>query len=450
MNAVRATALTILLKIDQQNAYAAPLLARAMMRFQARDRRLLVDLVYGSLRWRKTLDWIIEQFSRRPLRRVDLPTLNLLRLGVYQLVYLSRIPPHAAVSTSVTLAKSFCGLRGGGFVNAILRRIAEKGKAVLDSLPEGKTVDALALRTSHPEWLVRRWMRQFGYDETEALCRANNVPPPAILRVNPQKTTKEELCEKSTSNPLMEGVQVEPTRFSRYGLRILPLSAVYGVDWLREGYVTIQDEGSQLVGEIVTPSPGERILDACAGIGVKALQLCEITREPHDLLCLDSVHWKLVQLRANARRLGFASPPCVVARAERGPLANRPIFDKVLVDAPCSNTGVLRRHPERKWRLRERDIARLAEGQLALLDAVAPWVIEGGRLVYSTCSLEWEEGEEVISRFLGLHGEFSIEDCGRFLREEAASFAVEGLLRTFPHRGGMDGFFCARLVRRHP
>ena len=449
MKSVRATALTILLKIDQQNAYAAPLLAQVMPCLETRDRRLIVELVYGTLRWRKTLDWIIGQVSQRPVRRIDLSLLNVLRLGAYQIIYLSKIPPHAAVSTSVALAKSLHGRRSGGFINAVLRRIAERGNTLREALPNERTAEALALRTSHPTWLVRRWIRQFGYEETEALCHANNQPPPATLRVNRRKTTREELLEAGAHHPVLREARIEPTRFARYGLQVQPLSSVFEMDWLKKGWVTIQDEGSQLVGEVVSPRPGDRVLDACAGIGGKTLHLTEITGEPRNILCFDFIPWKLKQLRGNAKRLGFSSPVCVAARVEAGPLAKRPIFDKVLLDAPCSNTGVLRRHPERKWHLKEEDIARLAAGQRVFLKAVAPWVVKGGVLVYSTCSLEGEEGEEIVTSFLRDHRGFHLENCEEFPDEAGMPLMRGGMLRTFPHRSGMDGFFCARLIRRH-
>ncbi len=450
MKSVRATALDILIRIDRQNAYAAPLLAGAMNRFPSRDRRLLVDLVYGTLRWRRTLDWLINQVSRRPVGKIDLPILNLLRLGTYQLVYLSRIPPHAAVSTSVVLAKSRYGRGSGGYVNAVLRRLSETGSRQLADLPRDRTADALGLRTSHPTWLVQRWIRQYGYAEAEALCQANNEPPPATLRVNPRKIPREGLLAEAPRVSGLEDVHLEPTRFARHGVRVLPLSAVFGTDWVEGGKVTIQDEASQLVGEIVSPQPNDRVLDACAGIGGKAMELLELAGDALRLFCMDSVVWKLVQLRRAATRLGLPPPSCVAARLEASPLANHLIFDKVLLDAPCSNTGVLRRHPERKWQLRESDIVRLAGNQTALLEAAAPWVRKGGTLIYSTCSLECEEGEERVSRFLETHPAFSLESCATYLGEEARGLVRKGMLRTFPHRGGMDGFFCARLARTRP
>jgi len=447
VNSVRETALEILIRIDRHNAYAAPLLSRVMSRFQTRDRRLLVDLVYGTLRWRRILDWLIDRVSRRPVGKIDLSVLNLLRLGAYQLVYLSKIPSHAAVFTSVTLAKSLRGKGTGGYVNAVLRRISEEGRRWLEDLPRDRTAEALALRTSHPTWLVRRWIRLYGYSETEALCLANNEAPPATLRVNPRKVSRETLLEEAARVFGGRDVRLEPTRFARHGMRVWPLSAVFETDWLQEGKVTIQDEASQLIGEIVSPQPGERVLDACAGIGGKAVELLERAEGVLDLVCADAITWKLVQLRRSAERLGFLPPHCVAARLETAPLANRPIFDKVLLDAPCSNTGVLRRHPERKWRLEESDIERLAENQAVLLKAVASWIRRGGVLIYSTCSLEREEGEERVSRFLETHPAFSLESCAAHLGGEAQQLVRNGVLRTFPHREGLDGFFCARFTR---
>ncbi len=448
MKSVRRSALDILMKVDLNHAYAAPLLSRVMPHFERRDRRLVVTLVYGTLRWRFTLDWIIGRFSKRPIQKIDPMLLNLLRMGTYQLAFLKKIPPHAAVATSVALAKTVRGKRGGGFVNAVLRRISERRVALLNDLPKAPTVDALALRTSHPPWLVKRWCDQFGYKNTEALCRVNNLPPPSTLRVNTNKISREDLLNDALRFPSLENVRLEPTRFAPHGLRVTPPSAVFDTDWFEKGFVTIQDEASQLVGEIVSPHPGEQLLDACAGIGGKALQLLERTQGDLNLICLDAILWKLSQLCNDSKRLGVSPPLSIVGRTEAVPLANRPIFDKVLLDAPCSNTGVIRRHPERKWSLKREDIPRLAEVQGDLLSAVAPLVKKGGHLIYSTCSLEREEGEEMISKFLWRYREFAIEDCGHILGAHAASLVTDGMLRTFPHRDEMDGFFCASLLRR--
>lgn len=449
MKSVRRTALDILSRIERGNAYAAPLLARAAPDFQPRDRHLLVELVYGVLRWRLTLDWIITQISSYSPPRIDTPILNLLRLGVYQLIYLRKVPRYAAVFSSVEMAKSVRGEKAGGFVNAVLRRTGEMGEKSLDILPNEKTPNALSIRLSHPLWLVKRWINRFGYEDTEALCQANNQPPPAILRVNANNLTRDAFIELAKREPELAGVKIKPTKIAKNGIAINPLSAIFETDWLKKGLVTIQDEASQLVGEVVSPRDGEQILDACAGIGGKATQLLELTYNRLRLLCMDAIHWKLKQLRYSAKRLGFSPPPCVTAMADVPPLANQQIFDKVLLDAPCSNTGVLRRHPERKWQLEEKDIEQLSQLQKRLLSSVAKMVKEGGALIYSTCSLEREEGEDMISEFLDTHKEYEIDDCARFLGKNAVPAITNGMFRSFPHKGGMDGFFCARLIRRH-
>jgi len=450
LRSTRRTALDILLKIEKQNAYAAPLLAGKITKFDSRDRRFLVELVYGVLRRRRSLDWIIERFSRFPLSRMDPTILNLLRLGTYQFLFLSRIPPHAIVFSSVEIAKSLRGKKASGFVNAVLRRISKRGKGVFDLLPKEANAEALAIRTSHPTWLVRRWINQYGFEETEALCAANNHPPPATLRVNILKTSRQELLEKVRHAPSFRDAILEHAGIARYGLKITPLSAIFETDWIDSGLVTIQDEASQLIGEIASPQSGEKILDACAGIGTKATQLMELSGNGAHLVCSDNIHWKLKQLKTSAKRLGIPHPFCVTASMIHPPLANQPIFDKVLVDAPCSNTGVIRRHPERKWRLREGDIIQMAKIQWHILNAAASRIKPGGALIYCTCSLEREEGEDIITHFVEDHPDFSLDNCGRFLSEEAEPYTHNGMFRSFPHRGEMDGFFCARLIRRTP
>ncbi len=448
MRSARRTALDILLKIERQNAYAAPLLARAIPKYDSRDRRFLVELVYGVLRWRRSLDTLIEKVSRFPRSRMDVTMLNLLRLGIYQLLFLSKVPTHAIVYSSVEMAKSLRGKKAGGFVNAVLRKIAERRETAFGLLPQEDTAEALAIRTSHPTWLVKRWIAQYGFEETKALCRANNQPPPATLRVNILKTSRDELLESAKQDPIFENAILDPTRIARHGLNVAPLSVIYQTDWLDRGWVTIQDEASQLIGEIVAPREGEWILDACAGIGMKATQLLELSGGGIHLLCTDNVPWKLEQLGAAANRLGLLPPLRVAAAMESPPLANQPVFDKIMVDTPCSNTGVIRRHPERKWRLNEGDIETMAQAQRRLLTSLAPLVKTGGALIYSVCSLEREEGEEIVRDFLANQMDFTLEDCRKFLPEAARPYIHTGRFRSFPHRGGMDGFFCARLSRR--
>jgi len=443
LRSVRQIALNVLVKVEKDGAYAAPLLAKALPAFQPRDRRLTVELVYGTLRRRIALDYVISRVSRPPVSNIENTLLNILRLGTYQFLYMDRIPGHAIVHSSVEMAKSLRGKKAGGFVNALLRRIGKSGKSTQALLPREATPEALSIRTSHPLWLVTRWIRQFGYEETAAICEANTLPPPATLRVNTSKLSREKFIKTASNYPALKNVRVIPTKTASSGLILSSLAALYETDWLEKGFVSIQDEASQLVGEIVAPREGEHVLETCSGIGGKSSHLLELSGGKCRLVCCDSIPWKLKQIGSATKRLGFSIPPRAAADMRHAPFSNPVIFDKVLIDAPCSNTGVLRRHPERKWHVTDADIQRMPALQTALLDTAADLVKKGGVLVYSICSIEKEEGEDVIENFLNNHPAFR---PGR-LPERFLPFSRNHFFRSFPHRNGMDGFFCVRLIK---
>jgi len=443
LRSARHIALNILLKVEKDSAYVAPLLARAASELQPRDRRLLLELVYGTLRQRLALDYIISGVSRPPVSDIETTLLNILRAGTYQFLYMDRIPSHAIVHSSVELAKSFRGKKAAGFANAILRRIGKMEKAPQSLLPQEATPKALSIRTSHPLWLVNRWIRQFGYGETASICEANTLPPPATLRVNTSKLSRKEFIENAGLHPALKNARITPTKTALSGLTLSPLASLYETGWLKKGLVSIQDEASQIVGEIVNPHEGERILETCSGIGGKSSHLFELSDGKCKLVCCDNIPWKLKQIGPAVKRLGFPAPPCTAADMRYSLFSNPGIFDKVLVDAPCSNTGVLRRHPERKWHLTDADIQRMPALQTTLLDTAAGLVRKGGILVYSTCSIEREEGENIIENFLNNHPAFQ---PGR-LPKRFLPFSRNHFFRSFPHRNGMDGFFCARLIR---
>jgi len=443
LKSARQIALNILLKVEKGNAYAAPLLAKAAPVLQPRDQRLLVELVYGTLRQRLSLDAIISRVSRPPVSNIEVTLLNILRTGTYQFLYMDRIPGHAIVHSSVEMAKSLRGKKAAGFVNAVLRRIGEMGKTPQSLLPQEATSEALSIRTSHPLWLVNRWIHQFGYEETAAICEANTLPPPATLRVNTSKLSRKEFVEIVSHYPALKNARITPTETASSGFTLSPLAALYETDWLEKGLVSIQDEASQIVSEIVNPHKSERVLETCSGIGGKSSHLLDLSNGECRLVCCDNIPWKLKQLGRAAKRLGFPAPPRAAADMRSSPFSSPGIFDKVLIDAPCSNTGVLRRHPERKWRLTDADIRRMPALQTALLNTAVDLVRPGGVLVYSTCSIEREEGEDVIGNFLKKHPTFQ---PGR-LPKRFLPFSRNHFFHSFPHRNGMDGFFCARLIR---
>jgi 16S rRNA (cytosine967-C5)-methyltransferase len=365
-----------------------------------------------------------------------------LRLGLYQLLFLERIPAYAAIDTSVSLVRrQGPGVRG--LVNAVLRKAAAAPHA-LALPPASDRVRRLAVEWSHPEWLVERWAGAYEPDDLVALLRTDNEAPAATLRVNPRRAGRDELLEELAGAGLM-------ARPGRWGQAAIVLerggTGAAASSLLATGRASFQSEASQLVVDLLDVRPGQAVLDACAAPGGKTTGVAERLAGRGHVLALDTRRAGLARLAREAERLGLGGIHIAAADARFPPSSHR--FDAVLVDAPCSGLGTLRRHPEAKWRRRPEDVPRLAALQKALLDQLAPLVAPGGVLVYAVCTLTREEGEDVVRDFLAGHPGFGVEPADRVLPRSACELVgADGLLRTFPHRHGLDGFFAARLARR--
>jgi 16S rRNA (cytosine967-C5)-methyltransferase len=437
----RTLAHEVLLRVEATDAFADVLLGERLGRaaLGAEDARLLTQLVYGTLAWQGRLDHHLETLFGRPLSRLAPAVLCALRLGLYQLLFLERIPAYAAIDTSVSLvASEGPGVRG--LVNAILRRAAS-GPHTLALPPAADRPRRLAVEWSHPQWIVERWATT--YDDLVALLRADNEGPKTTLRVNPGRATSGDVvAEIARRDAVAHPGQWASSAvvLERGGTRALAPRL------LEEGRVSFQSEASQVVIDLLAVRPGMDVLDACAAPGNKATAIAERLAGSGRLIALDPRRSGLERLTAECARLGLARLSPVVADGRFPP--TRHGFDAVLVDAPCSGLGTLRRHPEVRWRRQPEDVPRLAALQRALLDRVAPLVRRGGALVYAVCTLTQEESEDVIRDFVSRHPTFGVEPADRVLAGAARELVdSEGYLRTLPHRHGIDGFFAARLVR---
>jgi 16S rRNA (cytosine967-C5)-methyltransferase len=445
----RRIALSVLNRLDDTHAFPQQLLHKAFEHEPEtirKDRALATELVYGVLRWRNRLDWVISQLSKTPLHRIDPFVLNIIRLGVYQILFLSRIPPSAAVNDSVEMAKAKAPLWVVRFVNGVMRSAVRRGKEI--SLPDDADdpVQAIAVRESHPLWLVKRWAERLGIEETKRLSEANNQVPPVTVRANTLKVSRQELADALRGHV----DDVTPTRFAPDGLWLRGLrSAVADIGSFSDGWFQVQDEASQLVTCLLDPKPGETILDACAGLGGKTGHIAQLMKDTGKIRAMDNQSWKLNQLKGSLARLGVSSvTPWHHNLAESIPIGYFGTFDGVLLDAPCSGLGVLRRHPDAKWRKTEVDLERLQADQLRFLGCLAPLVKSGGRLVYAVCSLEPEEGEAVVEEFLKNHAQFVIDQAPVGLFDAGAGLVdSSGYFRSMPHKQDMDGFFAVRLKR---
>lgn len=438
-------AFDVLLRVDEQDAYAAVLLDHHRPELpDPRDAGLAHELVLGVLRCRSLLDQVLGSLSHRSLEDLDPAVRTALRIGAYEILFLDRVPPFASVHGAVELTRARGGRSATGFVNGVLRGVAREGSRKLPAPAAPGDVEALALFHSHPPWWVRRLVDRCGWDRADKLLEADNRPAATVIRANVRRVSRDELASLLAA----EGVVTEPCRFVPEALRVRA-GVFQRTEAFRRGLGWIQDEASQLVPLLFTPDPRQRVLDACAAPGTKTLQLLERLPAGGLLVACDRHRSRLRRARELFERCGAGNLPVLVAdmSAGRPPLSGP--FDGVLVDAPCTGTGTLRRHPEIRWRLRPEDPGRLGELQLAILDTVAPLVAPGGFLVYAACSVEPEEGEHVRDAFLVRHPEFRAADPRPHLPEPARHLIDEGRsLRTSPEVDGLDGFFAAVLAKR--
>jgi 16S rRNA (cytosine967-C5)-methyltransferase len=445
----RQIALSVLDGLDSSDTTVDSLLADALAQVPSlvrRDRALATELVYGVLRWRGQIDWIIKKLSSTPFRKISPKVLNIIRLGVYQILFLSKIPPSAAVNDSVDLAKDKAPHWVIPFVNAVLRSATQQAKKIpLPRLKEDPVL-AIAIGDSHPAWMVERWVRRMGVEEAQALCRANNRIPPVTIRANTLKVARESLLRALV--PYVNEVRL--AKYAPEGLVLRGLrQPVSQMRPFQQGWFQVQDKGAQLITYLLAPRPEETVLDACAGLGGKTGHIAQLMKDAGRIVAVDHQSRKLIALKASMARLGLASVETrPLDLREPPPAIYLDAFDRVLLDAPCSGLGVLRRNPDAKWRKKAEDLERLSRQQSELLRASALLVKPGGRLVYCVCSNEPEEGEAVIEGFLKNRGGFVIEPPATGLSHVVRPFVDKsGFFRTLPQKVDMDGFFAVRLKK---
>ncbi len=441
----RTLAVVILNRVEEKGEFAQVLLDKTLSGTKftnPADRGLLTVLVYGVLRWRGYLDGIIAGLCRRNPAALAPGLANILRVGLYQLFFTEKIPDFAAVNEAVRLAKiRFPGREG--LVNAVLRGARQK----IETLPfpsfQEDPLSHLTAVHSHPRWLVWRLIEAYGSDTALACCKANNEIPPLAIRVNRLKATRREVLEELASLHFTAA----RTKVAPDGLEVI--SSPYPItetELFKSGKFYIQDEASQLAARLVNPKPGEMILDLCAGAGGKAIYLAEMMTDDGIVVALDINPGKVAAMKETADKMGIKAVRGITGDGtEHLDFPAGPGFDGILVDAPCSGTGTLRRNPEIKWRLKAKDLKGLQERQGKLLRNAAAYLKDRGRLVYVTCSVLPEENEEIVKGFLSENREWRLSPP----RDDLFARMIEesGFFRTWPHRHNTDGFFGAVLIK---
>lgn len=440
----RLTAVRILTRVEKERAYVNLLLQRQLKELSdLRDRQLTSALVNGSLKNKNTLDYALRKHLKSPMSSLPHFVRWTLRTGAYQILYMDRIPVAAAVNEAVKIVKME-EPKYAGLVNSILHRIAETGWEL--SWPDQKRepIRYLSVKYSHPEWMLSRWLERWGFEETEKLCIANNLPVPTCIRTNTLKISREDLILRLQD----EGIKVRFSEKTPEGLFIEDFGAIDDLASYKEGLFTVQDESSQLAAHVLGVKPGDRVLDVCCAPGGKTTHLAQLMNNTGEIVANDLYPAKLSLVNELAQRLGISI--IHTHEGDAGILDGiEGKFDKVLVDAPCSGLGVIRRRADLRWHKNEQEIKALSEIQKKILLRAADFLAPGGEIVYSTCTTEPEENFEVVKMFRAERPEFSSVDLTEMISfpvtDKDKRQLIKGVFQILPHLYNMDGFFLAKF-----
>ncbi len=443
----RETALKILYDVLEKGAYSNISVNRYLEggSIKSIDRAFITELVYGIIKWKLSIDFVIGQFSSVKMDKISPWILNILRLGVYQLLYMGKVPESAACNESVNLSKKYGHAASSRFVNGVLRNIARNKNNLKYPDENTDTASFLSVRYSHPQWMVRDWLGRFGREFTESLLKSNNEIPDFTVRVNTLKTTKDQL-----SKTLKElGIENTGGQYIEDALILKNPAAFSGLDVYKMGHFQVQDESSMLVGKILDPRPGEYVMDVCSAPGGKASHIGQIMKNKGTVIARDVHAHKIKLIEEAAQRLGITIMETGIFDASELDKSHIGKADRVLVDAPCTGLGILRRKPDIKWARNMEDKKEIVKLQTKILNAASGYVKPGGVLVYSTCTIESEENQDRIDNFISENREFELEDISVYLPESLKSnYSSKGVIQLFPNVNNIDGFFISRMRRK--
>lgn len=438
---VRGLAVKILNRIDRTDAYLDKLLEIELKNcdFEGHDKALLHEIVHGVVRWLGRIDWILNGFYKGQFSKCIPNVKNAMRVALYQILFLDKVPDYAAVNEAVEFVKKIQGQKSADLTNAVLRNIIRSKDGIRYPKPKDDLPGYLAAYYSHPSWLVKKWLKTHGEDFTEKLLEANNNKPTLTLRVNTLKTNKEEFKK------LLDSVKLK-YRESKYLPNFIHLANLTNIaDWkyFAKGYFTIQDESTGFPCYLLDAKPGMRVLDMCAAPGGKTALLANLMDNQGEIVALDKYDSRLKLMIRNLERLGIENVTTVAEDSLEYEDEN--LFDKVLLDAPCSGFGTLTKKPDIKWKRDIGDIRKLNALQSELLEKAAKHVKVGGAIVYSTCTIEYEENFGIVSGFLNNHPDYKLADATELFGKEMIN--KDGCVQSFPHLHGIDGAFAAKIIR---
>ncbi|MDY6863030.1 MAG: 16S rRNA (cytosine(967)-C(5))-methyltransferase RsmB [Thermodesulfobacteriota bacterium] len=411
-----------------------------------RDRSFITELVYGTIRWQGKIDWVISKFSHFKLEKIDPVVLNILRMGIYQCFFLDRVPQSAAVNEAVKLANIKGLKRTGNFVNGVLRNIIRDWEKIAYPSMQKDKAYAISINYSHPLWLVKKFLKLFGEKETIKLCEVNNKLPQMALRTNTLKISRHALMNKLKE----AGCSTSTSIYSPEGIILEKPALLRKLELYTRGFFEIQNETSQLVSRLLEPEEGEFILDACAAPGNKTTHIAQLTNNKSRIIAVEINPKKIRNLKGNIKRLGINGVKVIMGDVtlKLKFLSEGELFDRILLDAPCSGLGTLRRCPDIKWKKQDKDLKRLSELQYKMLQNLAGYLKIGGVLLYSICTITQEEGPLVIQKFLKSRKDFKLISFSKSFAAYASSFTnSSGFFCSLPHKHNLDGFFAAKLVR---
>ena len=437
---VRGTSVKILNRVERTDSYLDKLLESELRSGELNDfdKALLMEIVHGVLRWQSKLDWVLNGFFHGNFAKAEVTVRNTLRAALYQILFLEKVPDHAAVNEAVEFIKRIRGEKAAGLVNGVLRNIIRNKEGI--HYPDVQNDAALYLSTmySFPLWMVKRWMNRFGFHETEKLLEAQNQKPGLTLRINTMKTSVEDFMKMFD----LQNIPYDKSRYLPRFLRSSGLTNISNSEIFRRGFFTIQDESAGLAATLLDVKPGDRVIDLCSAPGGKTTFFGETMKNQGTIVAVDKYQTRLNLVKSTCERLGITNVEFVAADATE--FQTEPA-DKVLIDAPCSGLGVLSKKPDIKIKREMRDINEVVKIQEQLLKNAASLVKPGGVIVYSTCTIEPEENFMVVKKFLEAHPEFEIDHAAKYADEKIVS--ADGFIETFPHRNGIDGSFAIRLVK---